>query len=69
MKSVCWKAGRLRKSSAIAADASSAVKRPIVAVIDVANQAYGRREEGFGIHQALAGAAGGMPMRVWQATR
>jgi malonate decarboxylase gamma subunit len=29
-----------------------------VAVIDVPSQAYGRREEAFGIHQALAGAAG-----------
>ncbi|WP_410002442.1 biotin-independent malonate decarboxylase subunit gamma, partial [Klebsiella pneumoniae] len=33
-------------------------ERPIVAVIDVPSQAYGRREEAFGIHQALAGAAG-----------
>lgn len=39
-------------------DKNSAVKRPIVAVIDVPSQAYGRREEAFGIHQALAGAAG-----------
>ena len=31
-------------------------KRPIVAVIDVPSQAYGRREEAYGIHQALAGA-------------
>ncbi|HFZ8996219.1 TPA: biotin-independent malonate decarboxylase subunit gamma [Citrobacter freundii] len=45
-------------SETIAADADKEVKRPIVAVIDVASQAYGRREEGFGIHQALAGAAG-----------
>ena len=44
-------------SETIAADANNAVKRPIVAVIDVPSQAYGRREEGFGIHQALAGAA------------
>ena len=43
----------------IAADADQPVKRPIVAVIDVPSQAYGRREEAFGIHQALAGAAGG----------
>ena len=43
----------------IAADADRPVKRPIVAVIDVPSQAYGRREEAFGIHQALAGAAGG----------
>ncbi|MFG6652966.1 biotin-independent malonate decarboxylase subunit gamma [Scandinavium sp. M-37] len=42
----------------IDADASRDVKRPIVAVIDVPSQAYGRREEAFGIHQALAGAAG-----------
>ncbi len=40
----------------IAADADQPVKRPIVAVIDVPSQAYGRREEA-GIHQALAGAA------------
>lgn len=42
----------------IHADRDAAHKRPIVAVIDVASQAYGRREEAFGIHQALAGAAG-----------
>lgn len=42
----------------IHADRDAAVKRPIVAVIDVTSQAYGRREEAFGIHQALAGAAG-----------
>lgn len=41
----------------IAADANSSNKRPIIAVIDVPSQAYGRREEAFGIHQALAGAA------------
>jgi malonate decarboxylase beta subunit len=34
------------------------VKTPIVCVVDVASQAYGRREEAYGIHQALAGAAG-----------
>jgi malonate decarboxylase gamma subunit len=39
-------------------DHDSAVKRPIVAVIDVPSQAYGRREEACGIHQALAAAAG-----------
>lgn len=42
----------------IDADADKTVKRPIIAVIDVPSQAYGRREEAFGIHQALAGAAG-----------
>ncbi|MFZ4878400.1 biotin-independent malonate decarboxylase subunit gamma [Janthinobacterium sp. Mn2066] len=39
-------------------DRAHAVKRPIVALIDVASQAYGRLEEAYGIHQALAGAAG-----------
>jgi malonate decarboxylase gamma subunit len=39
-------------------DANKVEKRAIVAVIDVPSQAYGRREEAFGIHQALAGAAG-----------
>jgi malonate decarboxylase gamma subunit len=53
----------------IAADANNAVKRPIVAVIDVPSQAYGRREEAFGIHQALAGAAAPMPMRAWPVIR
>jgi malonate decarboxylase gamma subunit len=42
----------------IAADRDAPVKRPIVAVIDVPSQAYGRREEAYGIHQALAAAAG-----------
>jgi malonate decarboxylase gamma subunit len=41
----------------IAADKERDEKRAIVAVIDVASQAYGRREEAYGIHQALAGAA------------
>ncbi|MFC0226436.1 biotin-independent malonate decarboxylase subunit gamma [Serratia aquatilis] len=45
-------------SEAVAADADKAQKCAIVAVIDVPSQAYGRREEAFGIHQALAGAAG-----------
>ncbi|CAN7426161.1 biotin-independent malonate decarboxylase subunit gamma [Pseudoduganella sp. LjRoot289] len=40
------------------ADRAARVKRPIVAVIDVPSQAYGRTEEAYGIHQALAGAAG-----------
>lgn len=43
---------------AIVADADKAQKRAIVAVIDVPSQAYGRREEAFGIHQALAAAVG-----------
>ena len=40
----------------IAMDRNADTKRPIVAVIDVPSQAYGRREEAYGIHQALAGA-------------
>jgi len=43
---------------AVELDRAAPVKRPIVAVIDVPSQAYGRSEEAFGIHQALAGAAG-----------
>jgi len=45
-------------SQVIDQDADKAVKRAIVAIIDVPSQAYGRREEAFGIHQSLAGAAG-----------
>lgn len=40
----------------VAADAQSSNKRPIIAIVDVRSQAYGRREEAFGIHQALAAA-------------
>ena len=32
-------------------------KRPIIAIVDVPSQAYGRCEEALGIHQALAAAA------------
>lgn len=42
-------------SDAVEADRNGQ-KRAIVAVIDVPSQAYGRREEALGIHQALAGA-------------
>lgn len=41
---------------AIAAD-HDAARRPIVAVVDVFSQAYGRREELLGIHLACAAAA------------
>ncbi|WP_423199293.1 MULTISPECIES: biotin-independent malonate decarboxylase subunit gamma [unclassified Cupriavidus] len=41
----------------IEADRTAQVKRPIVAVVDTPSQAYGRREEAFGIHQSLASAA------------
>ncbi|WP_296268948.1 biotin-independent malonate decarboxylase subunit gamma [Pseudomonas sp. UBA6562] len=40
---------------AIEADAGGPA-RVLVAVVDVPSQAYGRREEALGIHQALAGA-------------
>lgn len=42
---------------AVAADRDAPVKRAIVAIVDTPSQAYGRREEAFGIHQALASAA------------
>ncbi|KXV03778.1 biotin-independent malonate decarboxylase subunit gamma [Caballeronia megalochromosomata] len=38
------------------ADRDAEVKRPIVAVVDVKSQAYGRREELLGIHLACAAA-------------
>ncbi|CAG2145851.1 biotin-independent malonate decarboxylase subunit gamma [Cupriavidus plantarum] len=41
----------------VTADRDAAVKRPIIAVVDTPSQAYGRREEAFGIHQSLASAA------------
>lgn len=40
---------------AVEADRNGA-KRVLVALVDVPSQAYGRREEALGIHQALAGA-------------
>lgn len=45
-------------NEAVEADLHGSSKRAIVAVIDVPSQAYGRREEAYGIHQALAAAAG-----------
>ncbi|NDL64457.1 biotin-independent malonate decarboxylase subunit gamma [Acerihabitans arboris] len=51
-----WTLGEVVEE-AIGQDKDNAVKRAIVAVVDVPSQAYGRREEAFGIHQALAGAA------------
>ncbi len=41
----------------IEADSGRAEKRALIAIVDVPSQAYGRREEALGIHQALAGAA------------
>jgi malonate decarboxylase gamma subunit len=43
---------------AVDADRGATRKRAIIAIVDTPSQAYGRREEAFGIHQALAGAAG-----------
>ncbi|USA54439.1 biotin-independent malonate decarboxylase subunit gamma [Acinetobacter sp. C32I] len=40
----------------IQADSGKTKKRAILCIVDVPSQAYGRREEVLGIHQALAGA-------------
>ncbi|OBY75117.1 biotin-independent malonate decarboxylase subunit gamma [Acinetobacter gyllenbergii] len=40
----------------IQADQNQSEKRSILCIVDVPSQAYGRREEVLGIHQALAGA-------------
>ena len=42
---------------AVDADRERELRRPIVAVVDTPSQAYGRNEEAFCIHQALAAAA------------
>ncbi|MGC5699497.1 biotin-independent malonate decarboxylase subunit gamma [Pseudomonas sp. NFXW11] len=41
----------------IDADREQPHKRALIALVDVPSQAYGRREEALGIHQALAAAA------------
>ncbi len=41
---------------ALEADREAPRKRALLAIVDVPSQAYGRREEALGIHQALAGA-------------
>ncbi|MFP4591733.1 biotin-independent malonate decarboxylase subunit gamma [uncultured Ralstonia sp.] len=51
-----WQLARAVRD-AMTEDAGRDQKRAIVAVIDVASQAYGRREEAYGIHLALAAAA------------
>ncbi|CAJ0736260.1 biotin-independent malonate decarboxylase subunit gamma [Ralstonia mannitolilytica] len=51
-----WRLARAVRDAANE-DAGRDTKRAIVAVIDVASQAYGRREEAYGIHLALAAAA------------
>ncbi|SEH53039.1 malonate decarboxylase beta subunit [Mycolicibacterium rutilum] len=40
----------------VAADRDVAVKRPIIAVVDLPSQAYGRIEETVGLHQTMAAA-------------
>jgi len=42
----------------VAADQNKTDKTPLIAIVDVPSQAYGRREEAYGIHLALAAAAG-----------
>ena len=39
------------------ADANDGARRPIIAIVDVSSQAYGRREELLGIHLACAAGA------------
>jgi malonate decarboxylase gamma subunit len=39
------------------AESSEGARRPIIAIVDVSSQAYGRREELLGIHLACAAAA------------
>lgn len=51
-----WQLARAVRD-AVADDTGRETKRAIVAVIDVTSQAYGRREEAYGIHLALAAAA------------
>jgi malonate decarboxylase gamma subunit len=41
---------------AVDADRDASVKRPLVAIVDVKSQAYGRREELLGVHLACAAA-------------
>ncbi len=52
-----WTLGKI-VAEAVEQDRDKAEKRAIIAVIDVPSQAYGRREEAFGIHLALSAAAG-----------
>ncbi len=52
-----WTLGQM-VNEVIELDREKPVRRAILAVIDVPSQAYGRREEAFGIHLALAAAAG-----------
>ncbi|MGI4856796.1 MAG: biotin-independent malonate decarboxylase subunit gamma [Janthinobacterium lividum] len=44
-------------AGATSASASGGARQPIVAIVDVSSQAYGRREELMGVHMACAAAA------------
>src|SRR5580692_5299019 len=46
----------VRHVRATIADANDGARRPIIAIVDVSSQAYGRREELLGIHLACAAA-------------
>ena len=50
-----WKLAQAVRA-VIEADASASLKRPIIALVDVKSQAYGRREELLGLHLACAAA-------------
>ncbi len=52
-----WTLGQV-VSEAVNEDRDKPVKRALLAIVDVPSQAYGRREEAFGIHLALAAAVG-----------
>lgn len=54
---------------AIEADREQSVKRALIAIVDVPSQAYGRREEALGIHQALAAAADSYAWPGWPGIR
>lgn len=51
-----WALARLVRGT-IAEDQAGNARRPLIAIVDVASQAYGRREELLGIHLAGAAAA------------
>ena len=54
----------------IAADRDQPQKRALIAIVDVPSQAYGRREEALGIHQALAGCGRQLcPCAIGRASR
>lgn len=53
-----WTLAKLLRDTVAADQAQAAqARRPVVAVVDVSSQAYGRREELMGVHMACAAAA------------